>query len=86
MNNLKVKKGITVCLPAPVGSKVYWVASPEDQYQILEGNIISYVIDDTGVEIYCRYEGGLTYWHYLDDRNLFINEKEAKKYLNLIKL
>lgn len=84
MINLTHKEA-TIYLPAVIGSNVYSVLQLEDEYELIKGKLTSYCIEESGIEVYCRYEGGLTYWHKLDDPRLFLTMQEAQQYLSKLK-
>lgn len=74
--------------PCKVGDNAYYVydACFEDATEgmvISEGAVVSMSLQSDGLWIYCRYHGGLTYWHKAEDigKTVFLTREEAEKAL-----
>ena len=84
------KKVRAIVPPCNIGDKVWWVADRCDEngdeyFGIYVGEVVSFSLQKEGLWVYCRYEGGLTYWHLVADyfgKTVFLNQKEAENALN----
>ena len=77
----KIEQGKMIELPCKVGDCAYFVGKYEEGYDMLFGYVQAISIDKDGCWIACHYEGGLSYWHKDNDKNLFFSAKEAEKRL-----
>jgi hypothetical protein len=56
----------------------------EEKYDTLEGECISFSLQNEGLWAYCRYKCGLTYWHLVEQdfgKTVFFTREEAEKAL-----
>ena len=75
--------------PCKVGNNVWWVTDMCDEngdeyLGIYVGKVVSFSLQKEGLWAYCRYEGGLTYWHLVADyfgKTVFLTKEEAEKAL-----
>ena len=68
--------------PCKVGDTVWW--SDTEFEELLKGEIVSFSLQKEGLWAYCRYNGGLTYWHLVSDyfgKTVFLTREEAEKAL-----
>ena len=77
-----------VLLPCKVGDAVWWVTTivdenSEEKPNILLGEIASFSMQKEGLWAFCRYVGGLTFWHLVSDigKEIFLTREEAEKAL-----
>ena len=73
-------------LPCKVGDTVFCVhyvcdKNANEYLDISVGDVISYSMQSEGLWMYCRYENGLTYWHFVTDdfgKTVFTSRAEAE--------
>ena len=77
-----------IVLPCKVGDMVWWVTTIvdencEEKPDILLGEIASFSMQKEGLWAFCRYVGGLTFWHLVSDigKTVFLTREEAKRAL-----
>ena len=82
-----LEHGIIV-LPCKVGDTVWWVTEIVDENcgekpDILLGEIASFSVQKEGLWAFCRYVGGLTFWHLVSDfgKTVFLTREEAERAL-----
>lgn len=76
-------------LPCKVGDTVWWVTTIvdencEEKPDILLGEIASFSMQKEGLWAFCRYVGGLTFWHLVSDyfgKTVFLTREEAERAL-----
>jgi hypothetical protein len=72
-----------------VGQTIFFYAcvcdeDGEEKFDILDGEVISFSIQEEGLWAYCRYKCGLTYWHLVEKdfgKTVFITKEEAERAL-----
>lgn len=67
-------------LPCKVGDIVWWADTEFEE--LLEGEVVSFPLQKEGLWAYCRYRGGLTYWHLVSDyfgNTVFLTKEEAER-------
>lgn len=75
--------------PCNVGDTVWWVTAIvdencEEKPDILLGEIASFSMQKEGLWAFCRYVGGLTFWHLVSDdigKTVFLTREEAERAL-----
>jgi hypothetical protein len=75
--------------PCKVGDTVFFATcvddgESEEKYDTLEGECISFSLQNQGLLAYCRYKCGLTYWHLVEQdfgKTVFLTREEAEKAL-----
>ena len=74
--------------PCKVGDMVWWVTTIvdencEEKPDILLGEIASFSMQKEGLWAFCRYVGGLTFWHLVSDigKEIFLTREEAERAL-----
>ena len=75
--------------PCKVSDTVWWVTeivdeNCEEKPNILLGEIASFSMQKEGLWAFCRYVGGLTFWHLVSDdfgKTVFLTRKEAERAL-----
>ena len=77
-----------IVLPCKVGDMVWWVTTIvdencEEKPDILLGEIASFSMQKEGLWAFCRYVGGLTFWHLVSDigKTIFLTREEAERAL-----
>lgn len=72
-----------VKLPCKAGTAVYSVTGEDDEAFVDEGYVASFAVEQNMVEVYVRYESGLTYWFSVEDigKRVFYSYEEAEKAL-----
>ena len=77
-----------IVLPCRVGDTVWWVTeivdeNCEEKPDILLGEIASFSVQKEGLWAFCRYVGGLTFWHLVSDigKTVFLTREEAERAL-----
>ena len=76
-------------LPCKVGDTVFCVhyvcdKNANEYLDISVGDVISFSMQSEGLWMYCRYENGLTYWHFVTDdfgKKVFTSREEAEEEL-----
>ena len=75
--------------PCKVGQTVFFYTcvcdkEGEEKFDILEGEVISFSLQEEGFWAYCRYKCGLTYWHLVEQdfgKTAFLTKEEAEEAL-----
>lgn len=75
--------------PVKVGDTVFFVdvicdKIGEEKIGMEIGEVVSFSIQKEGLWAYCRYESGLTYWHFVEEhfnKKVFLTREEAEKAL-----
>ena len=83
-----ISNGVIV-LPCKVGDTVWWATTTvyencEEKPDILLGEIASFSMQKEGLWAFCRYVGGLTFWHLVSDyfgKTVFLTREEAERAL-----
>ncbi len=74
-----------IVLPCAVGDTVYLCDEEcKEKTDICKGTVISFSLADDGLWFYCRYIGGLTYWHKIEEfgKTVFLTKSQAEEALN----
>ena len=53
----------------------------EERFDILEGEVVSFILRRQGLWAYCHYKCGLTYWHLVEKdfgKTVFLTREEAE--------
>lgn len=69
-----------------VGDTVWWADAEFEE--LLKGEVVSFSLQKEGLWAYCRYNGGLTYWHLVSEdfgKTVFLTKEEAEKALDKLK-
>ena len=83
-----ISEGVIVP-PCKVGQTVFFVYDTCDEngkegYTVSEGEVVSFSLQKEGLWAYCRYKGGLTYWHLVEEdfgKTVFLTKELAEKAL-----
>lgn len=86
--DLLLEHGVIVP-PCKVGDTVWWVnaivdENCEEKPDILLGEIASFSVQKEGLWAFCRYVGGLTFWHLVSDyfgKTVFLTREGAERAL-----
>lgn len=68
--------------PCKVGQTVWWADAEYEE--LLKGEVVSFFLQKEGLWAYCRYNGGLTYWHLVSNyfgKTVFLSREDAEKTL-----
>lgn len=84
-------KSLFVEFPCKVGTPVYFIEEEvenDDDRVIFDGRVVSFIKQQNVVDMYCRYDVGLTYYHNIEDigKTVFLTKEEAEKKLKEIEV
>lgn len=82
------QEGRIIVPPCKVGNAIFFCVSEcyepgKQKINILDGEVVSFSLQEEGIWAFCRYKCGLTYWHLIEDfgKTVFLTKAEAENSL-----